>query len=188
MNGSTLLDDIRLRFTYTAKEKWYQTQRPWLPRTGRWGSSWLAWPPWQTLWGTASSSGGGCLYCGLPTRSLWTPAPPQCLQGSCWRGSGTWNMEERRRPGQEEGNEAGRGRATTKLTYQAFLLSCLICSSYPDEVDCIKSRLQGRNLGTEVRARWRKIHREAVSSYRTAHHIRGPAFQETRAPLLMGCL
>ena len=31
-------------------------------------------------------------------------------------------MEERRRPGQEEGNEAGRGRATTKLTYQAFHL------------------------------------------------------------------
>ena len=177
MNGSTLLDDIRLRFTYTAKEMWYQTQRPWLPRRGRWGSSWLAWPPWQTLWGTASSSDGGCLYGGLPTRSLWTPAPPQCLQGSCWRGSGTWNMEERRRPGQEEGNEAGRGRATTKLTYQAFHLSCLIYSSYPMRSIVLNHVSKEETWEQRLEHGGGKIHREAVCSYRTAHHIRGPAFQ-----------
>lgn len=79
-------------FTYTAKEKWCRTQRPWHRQTWIWGSSWPTWPPSRKLWGTASSFGGGCLYCVPPTQTLWIPAPQQFLQGSCWRDSETWDV------------------------------------------------------------------------------------------------
>ena len=86
-------------------------------------------------------------------------------------------MEERRRPGQEEGNEAGRGRATTKLTYQAFHLSCLIYSSYPMRSIVLNHVSKEETWEQRLEHGGGKIHREAVCSYRTAHHIRGPAFQ-----------